>query len=139
MDSLVGHLENLYRSLCDAHSKGLTPQPDLTNLDAYFDAGIDHDHDGQEVIQIADYHGLYREKLKRLHLARPLPPDSRLWGEQEIDAADGPAPPAPVVVAPDGGQVQVLERLKTLLALKARGVRSEVLLYVIRVVIGPAS
>ena len=59
-------------SLCDAHGKGLTPQPDLTNLDAYFEAGIDHDHDSQEVLKIADYHGMYRAKLKRFHLARPL-------------------------------------------------------------------
>jgi predicted O-linked N-acetylglucosamine transferase (SPINDLY family) len=135
-DSLVAHLENLYRSLCDAHSKGLTPQPDLANLDAYFDAGIDHDHDGQEVIKIADYHGMYRAKLKRIHLARPLHQDSRLWGESDIAAAEAPKP---AQGASNGGQEQTLERLKTLLALKARGVRPEVLLEAVRVVIDPAT
>lgn len=138
MDSLVAHLENLYRDLCDAHSKGLTPQPDLANLDAYFDAGIDHDHDGEEVIKIADYHGMYREKLKRIHLARPLHPDGRLWRENDIAAAEGRAP-QPMQVAPDGGQEQTLERLKTLLALKARGVRPEVLLEAVRILIDPAT
>ena len=137
-DSLVAHLEDLYRSLCDAHSKGLTPQPDLANLDAYFDAGIDHDHDGQEVIKIADYHGMYRTKLKRIHLARPLHRDDRLWRENDIAAAEGRAP-EPAQVSADSGPEQTLERLKTLLALKARGLRPEVLLEAVRIVIDPAT
>ena len=137
-DSLVAHLENLYRDLCDAHSKGLTPQPDLANLDAYFDAGIDHDHDGQEVIKIADYHGMYRAKLKRIHLARPLHRDDRLWREGDIAAAEARAP-QPAQGTPASGQEQTLERLKTLLALKARGLRPEVLLEAIRIVIDPAT
>ncbi len=137
-DSLVAHLENLYRSLCDAHSKGLTPQPDLANLDAYFDAGIDHDHDGQEVIKIADYHGMYRAKLKRIHLARPLHRDDRLWRESDISAAEDRAP-QPAQGAPNSGPEPMLERLKTLLALKARGLRPEVLLEAVRIVIDPAT
>ena len=137
-DSLVAHLENLYRSLCDAHCKGLTPQPDLTNLDAYFDAGIDHDHDVQEVIKIADYHGMYRERLKRIHLARPLHHDGRLWRESDIAAAEGRAP-QPAQATPDREPEQTLERLKTLLALKARGLRPEVLLEAVRIVIDPAT
>ena len=137
-DSLVAHLENLYRSLCDAHSKGLTPQPDLANLDAYFDAGIDHDHDGQEVIRIADYHEMYRAKLKRIHLARPLHPDSRLWRQNDIVAAESRTP-RPSDVAPNSGQEPTLERLKSLLVLKARGVRPEILLGAVRVAIEPAT
>lgn len=135
--SLVDHLENLYRDLCDAHGKGLTPQPDLSNLDAYFDVGIDHDHDSQEVTAIADYAGMYREKLRRIHLARPLHPDSRLWGEKDIVAADAPEIQA-ADATPDEGQEHALERLKTLLALKARGVHPEVLLGALRVVLNPA-
>ena len=133
-DSLVSHLESLYRGMCDAHAKGLTPQPDLANLDAYFDAGIDHDHDGEEVIKVADYHGMYRAKLKRIHLARPLHHDTRLWRESDVAAKGRAAEASPV-----GGQEHVLERLKTLLALKARGVRPEVLLEPVRVAIGPAT
>ena len=137
-DLLVGHLEDLYRSLCDAHSKGLTPQPDLTNLDAYFDAGIDHDHDSQEVIKIDDYHGMYWEKLKRIHLARPLHHDDRLWRESDIAIAESRVP-RPVEGVPNSGQEQTLERLKSLLALKARGARPDVLLECLRVVIDPAT
>jgi hypothetical protein len=137
-DSLVGHLENLYRSLCDAHSKGLTPQPDLANLDAYFDAGIDHDHDSQEVIKVADYHGMYRARLKHIHLSRPLHHDSRLWRQSDVAAAESRAP-GPADVAPNGGQEPTLERLKSLLVLKARGVRPEILLGAVRVVIEPAT
>ena len=77
-------LENLYRSLCDAHAKGLTPQPDLTNLDAYFDAGIDHDHDGQEVLKIADYHGMYRAKLKRYSPGAAAAPPTAVCGARAI-------------------------------------------------------
>jgi len=137
-DSLVAHLENLYRGLCDAHSKGLTPQPDLANLDAYFDAGTDHDHDGQEVIKIADYHGMYRAKLKRIHLARPLHRDGRLWRENDIAVAEARVP-QPAQGPSSSGQEPTLERLKTLLALKARGLRPEVLLEAVRIVIDPAT
>jgi predicted O-linked N-acetylglucosamine transferase (SPINDLY family) len=130
---LVGRLENLYRELCDAHGKGLTPQPDLTNLDAYFEAGLEHDHDSQEVLKIADYHGMYRARLRRLHLARPLNADSRLWRSDNIAAADGRVPQPP---APDAGE-GTLKRLQALLAQKAHGIDQENLLDDIRAVIGP--
>src|SRR6185312_4302758 len=81
---LVGSLENLYRAMVEEYRQGAVPQPDLANLDTYFEAGIEHDHDAQEVLGIADYHGLYRTKLKRFHLARPLVPDSRLWRREDI-------------------------------------------------------
>ena len=85
--TLVNHLEALYRSMCDEYCKGRLPQPDLTNLDTYFEAGIDHDHDGEEALVISDYHEMYRKKLKRLHLARPLHADSRLWSGDDIATA----------------------------------------------------
>jgi len=88
-NKLVGCLEDIYRTLCADYQKGLVPQPDLTNLDTYFEVGIDHDHDGEEVLNIADYHGMYRTKLKRFHLARPLHADERLWGTKEIADAEG--------------------------------------------------
>ena len=133
---LVQHLENLYRDLCDAHARGLTPQPDLTNLDTYFEAGIDHDHDSVEVLKVADYHGMYQAKLKRYHLARPLHPDCRLWRAEDIATADRPAP-RPAAVTPVSQRNETLERLKSLLVLKARGVRPEILLDGIRAVIDP--
>jgi hypothetical protein len=133
---LVGRLENLYRQLCDAQDKGLTPQPDLANLDSYFEAGVDHDHDGQEVLKIADYHGLYRAKLKRFHLARPLHADSRLWRAEDIAAAEGRAPQQPF--AQLDSEDRILDRLHVLLALKARGLPEENLLENIRALMDPA-
>jgi predicted O-linked N-acetylglucosamine transferase (SPINDLY family) len=133
---LVSRLENLYRTLCDTHAKGLTPQPDLTNLDAYFEAGIDHDHDSQEVLKIADYHGAYRARLKRFHLARPLQADSRLWRGDDVAGTerDPSQPPAP----PDS-EDGTLARLQALLVLKARDISQENLLDDIRAVIEPTA
>jgi hypothetical protein len=81
---------------------------------------------------------MYRARLKRIHLARPLHRDNRLWRANDIAAAEGRAPQPPQVT-PNSGQEQTLERLKTLLALKTRGLRPEVLLEAVRLVIDPAS
>jgi predicted O-linked N-acetylglucosamine transferase (SPINDLY family) len=81
---LVDRLEDLYRTMASEHQKGRTPRPNLANLEAYLEAGIDHDHEKEEVLAIADYHGLYRGKLARLHLARPMHPDERLWTAKDI-------------------------------------------------------
>ena len=136
---LVHRLETLYRNLCDAHGKGLTPEPDMANLDAYFEAGIDHDHDGQEVLKIADYHGMYRAKLKRFHLARPLHADSRLWREDDIAGAGEHAPQQPPAAQSGSEEDRTLDRLRVLLALKARGLPEESLLDNIRTLIDPAT
>ena len=86
---LVKHLEGLYRTMASEHQKGNTPQPDLTNLDAYLEAAIDHDHETEETLTVADYHGLYKAKLARLHLARPMRADQRLWTAEDIARAEG--------------------------------------------------
>jgi predicted O-linked N-acetylglucosamine transferase (SPINDLY family) len=88
-DMLVSRLEDLYRTMCSDHQKGRVPQPDFANLDFYLEAGIDHDHENQEVLAIADYHGLYKAKLARLHLARPMRADERLWTAKEIALVEG--------------------------------------------------
>ncbi len=87
MNKLVAHLEGLYRMMAAEYRQGRLPRPDLTNLDAYLMAGIEHDPDICETISVADYHGMYKERLYRLHLARPLHPDARLWREADIAAA----------------------------------------------------
>jgi predicted O-linked N-acetylglucosamine transferase (SPINDLY family) len=92
---LVGKLESLYRSMCDDYRNGSVPQPDLTNLEFYLEAGMDHDHDSEEVLRISNYNEFYKEKLKRLHLARPLAADGRLWRQEDILAADM-APPGQI-------------------------------------------
>src|SRR6185437_11926656 len=148
---LVGSLENLYRAMVEEYRQGAVPQPDLANLDTYFEAGIEHDHDAQEVLGIADYHDMYRTKLKRFHLARPLVPDSRLWRREDIAAADRRAVEAGQQAAFYPGTVEglrhqarvlnsqgrTLECLETLLALKARGAGQDLMLDDIRPVIDP--
>ena len=88
-EMLVDRLEDLYRAMCSDHQKGLVPRPDLANLDTYLEAACDHDHENEEVLSIADYHGLYKAKLKRLHLARSMHADKRLWTAKDIALAEG--------------------------------------------------
>lgn len=81
-------LDVLFREMVAAHQFGLTPQPDLRNLDAYLEAGLAHDHEAQEVLEIADYEDDFRDRLARRHWMRPLEPDSRLWTPADILAAE---------------------------------------------------
>lgn len=85
---LARKLESLYRAMCIDRQNGIVPQPDLANLEAYLEAGICHDHEGEELLAVADYDARYRTKLKQLHLARPLRPDQRLWTAKDIALAD---------------------------------------------------
>ena len=85
---LVRKLEELYGDMVRAHQNGEVHEPDLANLDRYLEAGIDHDHEGEELLGLTGYHGLYKAKLARLHSARPIPPDERLWTKDEIARAD---------------------------------------------------
>jgi hypothetical protein len=88
---LVDRLEELYRTMCSDHQKGRLPRPDLSNLDSYLEAGIEHDHENHELLGIADYHGLYKAKLARLHLARPMRADERVWTAKDIALVEGQA------------------------------------------------
>jgi predicted O-linked N-acetylglucosamine transferase (SPINDLY family) len=97
MEKLASSLEELYRVMAEDHSRGLTPQPDLGNLDAYLQVGLSYDHEGREMLAEADYHGLYKAGLARGHLARPLRPDSRLWTATDVLATDA---------RPDGADAQ---------------------------------
>jgi hypothetical protein len=79
IDGLARNLEQLYRDMAAAHENGATPQPNLENLDAYFDIGVRLDHDAAEIGIAVDYHGLYREKLRARDLQGPMRADGRLW------------------------------------------------------------
>lgn len=98
-EKLVGALEALYQGMCAEHQRGATPRPDLAGLDAYLAVGIEHDHEAEEMLAVADYHGFYRTQLARKHLMRPVPPDSRLWTAEVIAAVEKPAF-APVELEP---------------------------------------
>jgi tetratricopeptide (TPR) repeat protein len=88
---LVGRIEELYRWMAREHNAGRTPVPDLANLDAYLEAGIEHPHEDAEMLAVADYHGVYKAKLALRHLARPLQPDNRLWSSGDVALAEARA------------------------------------------------
>jgi predicted O-linked N-acetylglucosamine transferase (SPINDLY family) len=98
-DQLVSRLEALYREVAEAHDRGEDPRPDLRNLEVYLEVGAQFDHEVQEMLAVQDYAGLYRSRLGRRHLVRPIPADGRLWGEANIAAAEreafGTPEPAP--------------------------------------------
>ncbi len=79
MEKLVKRLEALFHQVARAHQSGRTPEPRLDNLDAYLETGIALDHEGEEMLAVADLDALYRERLARRNAVRPLPPDGRLW------------------------------------------------------------
>jgi predicted O-linked N-acetylglucosamine transferase (SPINDLY family) len=91
-DLLAARIEDLYRTMARAHNKGLTPQPNLVNLDAYHEAGTDFDHEETEMLTVADYRGFYKAKLAERHLLRPMQPDHRLWTADDILCATGMNP-----------------------------------------------
>lgn len=88
MDNLVAKMLGLYRTMCEAHQAGRTPQPDLRNLEHYWDVGLDLDHEGAELQRNGDYEGLYRQGLAQRHWQRPIEPDARLWTAEAIAEAE---------------------------------------------------
>lgn len=88
MDLLIDHIEGLYREMCEDHKRGRLPVPDLRNLDYYLEAGVSIDHEGQELLSVADYEGIYKSALMRQHWARPIAADDRLWTKADIVAAE---------------------------------------------------
>lgn len=88
MDQLVACLEDLYGEMCLAHGQGALPQPNLANLETYFDIGTEFDHEGVELLAVDDYHGLYKTGLEQRHRARPMRPDGRLWTAGDIAAVE---------------------------------------------------
>lgn len=98
-DFLARNLEDLYFKMAAEYGRGVLPQPDLTNLEEYYEVGAALDHEAEETGQLADYHGVYTSSLAQRHRGRALPPDPRLWTEAEIAAsnqrpAKTPAAPA---------------------------------------------
>jgi predicted O-linked N-acetylglucosamine transferase (SPINDLY family) len=85
---LARSLENLYRQMAMEARAGHLPVPDLTNLEAYLDAGVSFDHDNIDVGASLNYEDMYRTALARRHLARPLPPDRRLWTQDALEEAE---------------------------------------------------
>lgn len=72
-------LEGLYRQMRDDYRSGNLPQPNLANLDSYFEIGVTQDHEAREIGALTDYEGFYKAHLARRHYHHPIPPDGRLW------------------------------------------------------------
>lgn len=92
MEQLVGRLEDAYEQMCARLRDGLSPRPDLRNLDIYLELGAEEDHEAQEMRAVEDYNGFYKTKLARRHLTRPVAPDDRLWNLSEIAKIDVGSP-----------------------------------------------
>ena len=90
VDSLVGHLESLYRQMWRDFLGGSLPRPNVANLDVYLELGCELDHEGTELLAAGDYHAMYRSRMARRHLAYPIAADRRLWTAAAIaEWADG--------------------------------------------------
>ncbi len=76
---LVSHLEDLYGAMWDGFRTGHLPVPDLTNLDAYQEAGLALDIEGAELLDDEAYETRYREALALQANTTQLLPDKRLW------------------------------------------------------------
>ena len=90
-DLLVTRLEALFVDMCRDYWRGALPRPDLSNLDLYLEAGVEWDHDQEEVLAVADYDGSYKQRLAQRHQRRPIKVDTRLWSESDIAIAEGAA------------------------------------------------
>lgn len=88
MGNLTRHLEMAYEDMWEEYRQGQLPQPDLTNLDVYWDIGSEEDPDAVEMLAVKDYHGLYKAKLARRHKYCPLHEDQRLWTARDISNLD---------------------------------------------------
>jgi predicted O-linked N-acetylglucosamine transferase (SPINDLY family) len=86
--NLTRHLEGLFRDMWKDFMEGKTPRPDFTNMETYLEIGAEHDHDANEVQAIRDLQGLYKRTLEARHRYAAIAPDTRLWTEDDIKAAE---------------------------------------------------
>jgi len=88
IDGLTRKLEALYAQMADEYRAGALPRPNIANLSAYLDIGVNIDHDSAEIGAAADYHAIYRAALADRHYNTPMQADGRLWTQNEIGAAE---------------------------------------------------
>lgn len=77
--ALVRDLEGLFRHMWADAVEGRLPKPDFTNLNDYFDVGLDIAVNGKVPAGRDDLCKLYRDRLEDWSSAVRLPRDSRLW------------------------------------------------------------
>jgi predicted O-linked N-acetylglucosamine transferase (SPINDLY family) len=83
IEKLVVHLDALFVQMWNEYKGGCLPRPDLSNLDIYNGIGMDLDCDDAETANVADYEGLYLQRLREMHDYSPIKYDQRLWRKDE--------------------------------------------------------
>ena len=73
-------LENLYRGMWEEFQGGRRPVPDLSNLDAYHNVGVEIASKIEPFGRRRRIGRLYRDKLEASARDRSDPANSRLWG-----------------------------------------------------------
>ncbi|MET0275170.1 MAG: hypothetical protein ABW360_19455, partial [Phenylobacterium sp.] len=91
MDKLTAGLEDLYFQMAAEQARGELPKPELVNMAAYLEAGLDHEHELQELTGEVHYHEGFKARLAQRHRLRPLQADSRLWTADDIATVERPS------------------------------------------------
>jgi len=77
--ALARRLEELFWQMQGECERGVTPQPDLTNLDVYYEIGAELDLEAIELLDERSYRSLYLERLVKWNAGAELPQDKRFW------------------------------------------------------------
>ena len=85
--ALARRLEELFWQMQSECERGATPNPDLTNLNIYYEIGAELDLENIELLDERSYRSLYLERLAKWNAYAAIPPDNRLWqGGRESNA-----------------------------------------------------
>jgi predicted O-linked N-acetylglucosamine transferase (SPINDLY family) len=96
---LVNNLEGLYRRMWSEFARGELPRPNLTNLDVYYEIGLEQDRADIELSSDDVYRSFYQDRLAERHLVYPLDPDGRLWRRRAELGNNGTAAPVEPLIA----------------------------------------
>jgi predicted O-linked N-acetylglucosamine transferase (SPINDLY family) len=76
---LVHGLEDLYRLMWEDFQAGRRPVPDLSNLDAYNELGVELNVSSIQFASEKEYRAYYSEKMAARNAISAISPDSRVW------------------------------------------------------------
>ncbi|MGE3332026.1 MAG: hypothetical protein AB7I36_00165 [Rhodospirillaceae bacterium] len=76
---LAAKFEELYREMWADFMAGRLPKPNLANLEIYNDIGVELDRDDVEMLAVANFEELYKEKLAHKADFYHLCDDNRFW------------------------------------------------------------
>ena len=83
--ALVRRLEGIFLEMQADAEKGRLPVPDLTNLDIYYDIGVELDLENIDGLDDLAYVQLYVEKLSQWDQHARITPDQRFWSRPDQD------------------------------------------------------